>query len=318
MQLSVTYPDTGFLDFLFYAEVGSLVRDVVQAAGDEWGMNADFLEVSFAGTVLPLNSKLMSQGVEADSELVVSLLRVFGRKWLVNADEKEKLRQHLSKMGTHKLPLVTSTFTAANCLQFEKSWIPLGVDSIKFATSSSAENHQPNNHPTTMSNNFLGGCTVLKELDVSDLRSLTTTGNGFLRGCSLTALDLSNFTNITSIGSSFLHGCSRIRTLNLSGLSNVTSLGNNFLRSCKMIKDLDLSSLSSVTSIGYAFLRGGGIKTLDLSGFKNVTTIGTGFLKGCSSITTLRINGLSASDQDKLDVQQKVELLLNRAGSGNK
>ena len=75
MQLSITFPDSGFPDLLFTATCDSLVKEASQTAADEWGVVASEIDIIFNGSLLPSNTKLVSHGIENDSELVVFVQR---------------------------------------------------------------------------------------------------------------------------------------------------------------------------------------------------------------------------------------------------
>eukprot|EP01060_Flectonema_neradi_P016448 TRINITY_DN23040_c0_g1_i1.p1 TRINITY_DN23040_c0_g1~~TRINITY_DN23040_c0_g1_i1.p1 ORF type:complete len:419 (+),score=63.16 TRINITY_DN23040_c0_g1_i1:63-1319(+) len=72
MQLSVSFPDSGFPDFPFITTVDTVVSDVLQAAIEEWELSDTLLEISYSGRLLPPMSKLLTFGVVADSQLIVT------------------------------------------------------------------------------------------------------------------------------------------------------------------------------------------------------------------------------------------------------
>eukprot|EP01060_Flectonema_neradi_P021986 TRINITY_DN3012_c0_g1_i1.p1 TRINITY_DN3012_c0_g1~~TRINITY_DN3012_c0_g1_i1.p1 ORF type:complete len:398 (+),score=43.09 TRINITY_DN3012_c0_g1_i1:47-1195(+) len=339
MQIFVSFPDAGYPDIVFEVTAKSLVADAAQAAADEWDVDVDFLEISFDGSLIPLNSQLMSHGVEGGSQLTASLLRVFGNKWFIDDTKRELLMRHLSRIDEQHLSLDTPTFATDGCFEFDMAWIPNKIE-VSFVNPhpsvTSAMFSEPQlygdaipvlkidllglRHITTIADDFLSNCSLLKELDVSCLTNLTSVhsyflaacplietlnvsglnnltwiGRYFLGGCaSLTALDLGSFNNVTSAGSGFLGGCSSLRSLDLSSLSKLTEINDRFLSTCILLSTVNLLSFSNITAIGSGFLQEcSALSTLDLSAFVNVTSIGNTFLCGCRLLASIKIASLS-------------------------
>eukprot|EP01060_Flectonema_neradi_P003219 TRINITY_DN12065_c0_g1_i1.p1 TRINITY_DN12065_c0_g1~~TRINITY_DN12065_c0_g1_i1.p1 ORF type:complete len:346 (+),score=43.32 TRINITY_DN12065_c0_g1_i1:41-1078(+) len=283
MQLTLTFPDADFPDVVFEATVESLVKDVVQAAADEWGIDAKFLEISFAGSAIPLDSRLMSHEVEAGSELTVSMVPVYGLDWFTDSNKREKLMQRLSNIGEQELSLDAPTFTKDGCFQFTMAWIQTRL-SISFVNVHPSITSVEFSMPGFFENNF-----PVTKVDLSGFSNITLIGNNFLSRCSvISVLDVSCLSNVTSIGNHFLSGCSSLSSLDLTAFINVTSIGNSFLSGCSSLSSLDLKSFGNLTSIGKGFLFGcSGLSTLNLECLSRVTLIGRGigFIKGCSSLT---------------------------------
>eukprot|EP01060_Flectonema_neradi_P033885 TRINITY_DN579_c0_g1_i26.p1 TRINITY_DN579_c0_g1~~TRINITY_DN579_c0_g1_i26.p1 ORF type:complete len:259 (+),score=39.02 TRINITY_DN579_c0_g1_i26:641-1417(+) len=226
MQLTMTFPDSGFPAFTFNATENSLVKDAAEAAAEEWGTDAGFLELSFAGEVLLSKNRLVGQcGVVPDSTLEVTLVRCIGRKLLMHALEKGRktLLWLIQRTGDQTLRLDTPTFVDENgLLSFDAKWIPSeeeGGSSICFA--------EPVPSVTAVAPNFLRNSKILASVDLMGLQHVTRLGDSFLTGCdSLTAIDFSTLRSIRNIGHRFLRGCSSLKTISgMSSLSNVTSIG---------------------------------------------------------------------------------------------
>eukprot|EP01060_Flectonema_neradi_P030818 TRINITY_DN454_c0_g1_i8.p1 TRINITY_DN454_c0_g1~~TRINITY_DN454_c0_g1_i8.p1 ORF type:complete len:116 (-),score=18.98 TRINITY_DN454_c0_g1_i8:48-395(-) len=103
MQVFVSFPDAGFPDVVFdvclnniteihddfLAAPKSLVSDAIQTAADEWGTDADFLELFFAESPDP---------PEQSAGLFIT--HIIGFEW----------RHHLLKIGEQHLSLDTPSF----------------------------------------------------------------------------------------------------------------------------------------------------------------------------------------------------------------
>ena len=74
MHIWISFPDTDFTDISFTVTPDTRVREVVEVAATEWKVDADVADllISYSGRLLPLTSLLMSHGIEAESQLVVS------------------------------------------------------------------------------------------------------------------------------------------------------------------------------------------------------------------------------------------------------
>eukprot|EP01060_Flectonema_neradi_P021987 TRINITY_DN3012_c0_g1_i2.p1 TRINITY_DN3012_c0_g1~~TRINITY_DN3012_c0_g1_i2.p1 ORF type:complete len:397 (+),score=39.11 TRINITY_DN3012_c0_g1_i2:47-1192(+) len=313
MQIFVSFPDAGYPDIVFEVTAKSLVADAAQAAADEWDVDVDFLEISFDGSLIPLNSQLMSHGVEGGSQLTASLLRVFGNKWFIDDTKRELLMRHLSRIDEQHLSLDTPTFATDGCFQFDMAWIPNEIEvsfvnphpSVTSAEFRKADFWAREAFPvlkidllglrniTSLSNYFLSRCTSLTTLDVSCLTNLTSIDNWILFECSaLSTFELGNLNNLTMIGDGFLARCLSLSALDLD-LENLTSVGKSFLHRCTSLSRLDVSCLGNLTSIGKDFLREcSSIRSLNLASLTNLTSVGSGFLMRCSSLSSLDLGGL--------------------------
>ena len=282
MQLSVTFPDTGFPDVVFTASGESLVKDALQVAADEWGTDADFLELSLAGSRLRAGSRLVSYGVEDGSLLDASVVRLFGLEWFTDVAKRAKafLRGERDQDGF--LCLDTPRFAVDGCLQFNNSeWFSDDVTNISFSNSEPSV--------TTVSDGFLSSSRKVIKISLPGLQYVTSVGNQFLCYCdSLSSVDLSSLSNLSAVGNYFLRYCSSLTSLDLSSLSNVSAVGDGFLYSCSSLTSLDLSSLSNVSAVGNYFLSDcSSLTSLDLSGLSNVSAVGDHFLCYCTSLTSL-------------------------------
>ena len=312
MQLSVTFPDAGFPDVVFTASGESLVKDALQVAADEWGTDADFLELSLAGSRLRAGSRLVSYGVEDGSLLDASVVRLFGLEWFTDSAKRAKafLRGERDQDGF--LCLDTPTFAVDGCLQFSNSeWFSDDVTNISFSNSEPSVTTVSDDflssfhkvirvslsglqYVTSVGNDFLKNCNSLSSVDLSSLSNVSVVGNLFLFSCSsLTSLDLSSLSNISAVGNSFLSYCSSLTSLDLSSLSNLSTVGHSFLCDCSSLTSLDLSSLSNLSTVGYSFLGRLSLTSLDLSSLSNLSTVGDSFLCDCSSLTSLDLSSLS-------------------------
>ena len=102
---------------------------------------------------------------------------------------------------------------------------------------------------------FLQNCWALHDVEISDSFSkVTTIGENFMYGCLiLQEIDLSFMTSLTTIGDYFLNESYLLSSLTLP--SGITTIKNYFLKnSLYQLKELDLSNLVSVANIGYGFL----------------------------------------------------------------
>eukprot|EP01060_Flectonema_neradi_P028015 TRINITY_DN3768_c1_g1_i1.p1 TRINITY_DN3768_c1_g1~~TRINITY_DN3768_c1_g1_i1.p1 ORF type:complete len:296 (+),score=41.81 TRINITY_DN3768_c1_g1_i1:165-1052(+) len=224
MQVFVSFPDAGFPDVVFEAASKSLVADAARAAANEWGVDAEFLELSFSESVLPQNSQLVSHLIDGDSQLTASLIQVFGFNWFTDDDKRKKLMQHLSKMGEKFLSLDTPTFTTDGCFRFDLAWIP----DIEIS--------------------FINPLPSITSVELAKPDFWNN------RGSLVTNVGLTGLSNITSIGDDFMTLCSSITTLDFSCLTNLTKIGNFFLAACSSLTSLDLTSFCNVIIVGEYFL----------------------------------------------------------------
>ena len=296
MQLSITFEDSGFSDVLFTASRDSLVKDVVEVAAGEWGADSDIIELTFDGSLLPAESRLLSHSVENGSLLVASRLQDFHMSWLFDVKKREKLQLLCQNK---LLRLDTPSFVSGRSLEFEADWLPTNVRDISFRNSCSSL--------TVVSDGFLRRSQI-ESLYLTGLSSTTSIGDNFLEGCSsLTTVDLLSLPDITRIGDNFLEGCDSLTGVDLV-FNNLTSISNSFLYSCSSISFLDLSHFNSVTSVGSYFLCESRVTEIDLSGLRNLTSIGDGFLCWCDSITEIDLSVLRSLTSIKND-------FLRRCGS---
>ena len=272
----------------FTAVAESVVRDVICAASEEWDVDPDEVELSFAGDKLDENSLVVVNYIGVTLEFVATKkqFRIFNKSWFTDELKTSKMvTKHLDSNNCF-LYLDTPTFIEDNYLKFSSELLPSSISAISFLNS--------NSDVTAIGCNFLLFCSSLTKIDLSSLSNVASIGHCFLEGCqNLTSLDLTGFSSVTAIGSSFLVNCSSVKEINLSALRNVTVVGYNFLAGCNSVEVLDLSSLSNLNIISGGFLMAcSSLTELDLSGFGNVTTIGSMFVMRCSSITTLDLSNM--------------------------
>eukprot|EP01060_Flectonema_neradi_P019221 TRINITY_DN2624_c1_g1_i2.p1 TRINITY_DN2624_c1_g1~~TRINITY_DN2624_c1_g1_i2.p1 ORF type:complete len:408 (+),score=91.73 TRINITY_DN2624_c1_g1_i2:59-1282(+) len=324
MQLTVTFADSEYPDVVFSATEESTVKDAAEAAADEWGTDAGFLELSLGGDVLPSTSRLVGQcGVVADSVLDASLLRWIGKELLMNAlqndNKKRILLALIGRSGHHHhrtLCLDTPTFVDGNgLLAFNADWIPRSDEEEENGEKTAAPDicfGNPDPDVVSVASNFLEDVRNLKisNVDLMGLQHVTSLDGRFLKGCStLTSLDLSALSGVTSIGNEFLAWCDSLTTIDLSGIQHVTSIGDDFLFACRSLTSVhhqlqelkcvgngffywcesltvvDLSTFQSIESIGEGFLaKCLSLESVDLSSFGKVTEIKDGFLFACGSL----------------------------------
>ena len=291
MQVFVTCPDWGLPAVTVTAGADSVVNDVLTAAAEEWDVDPDEVELSFAGDTLCETDRLADHGVVANSEFEMwkKQLRIFGKSWFVDDAKREKLLLWMRDHITEYLCLDTPTFTEDGCLTVDRDLLPSDAKQVAFRNSDS--NNTDISLVTTIGDRFLFRCSRITSLDLSGLSSVTTIGDRFLYNCSrITFLDLSGLSCVTTIGDYFLSFCSQITSLDLLSLSSVTTIGEGFLFSCEKITSLDLSGLGSVATIGDYFLFScEKITSLDFSGLSSVTTIGDLFLSKCYALESVQL-----------------------------
>ena len=201
MLVFVTYPNLELPAVSFTAGGESLVCEVLRAAAEEWDIDAEEVELTFAGDVLCETERLADHGVIADSEMEMweKQFRVFGKSWFVDDSKREKLLRWLGIHNEEYLYLDTPTFSEDGCLGVHGSLLPSEAERISMRNSNS---------------------------------DITVISDCFLYYSSITALDLSGLSSVTTIGYRFLGNCSQITSLDLSGLSSVTTIASNFLYYC--------------------------------------------------------------------------------------
>ena len=204
MLVFVTYPNLELPAVSFTAGGESLVCEVLRAAAEEWDIDAEEVELTFAGDVLCETERLADHGVIADSEMEMweKQFRVFGKSWFVDDSKREKLLRWLGIRNEEYLYLDTPTFSEDGCLTVGGGLLPSEAKRISFRNSNS---------------------------------DITVISQCFLQHSSITALDLSGLSSITTIGDKSLSYCSQITSLDLSGLSSVTTIGDYFLSNCSQI-----------------------------------------------------------------------------------
>eukprot|EP01060_Flectonema_neradi_P036856 TRINITY_DN7232_c1_g1_i1.p1 TRINITY_DN7232_c1_g1~~TRINITY_DN7232_c1_g1_i1.p1 ORF type:complete len:331 (+),score=52.01 TRINITY_DN7232_c1_g1_i1:41-1033(+) len=303
MQISVSFPESGFFDVSFTATESTLVKDVIEVVGNEWGTVPAFLELLLSGSVLSPSSRLLSHGVEADSQLTVSVIRLFRKELLTDPDMREKVGKLLAKEGIIRLD--TPSFAdEVGCLGFENEWIPEGILSVCFDNPDPSvttvapyfmlESNITNidltglRHLTSIDISFLSQCSSLKTIDLSPFEGVTFIGNRFLNECSSleTISNISGLRNVTGISHYFLGNCSSLLSVDLSVFTNLQNLGTSFLYCCIALKEIDFCALGNLSFSNHYFMFGcSALKTIhNISGLNNNMYIGEGFMWGCDSL----------------------------------
>ena len=139
MQVFVTCPDLGFPAVSVTVGADSVVSDVLTTAADEWDVDADKVELSFAGDALCESKRLVDYGVGANSELEIrkKLVRIFCKNWFVDDRKREKLLLWMKDHITEDLCLDTPTFSEDGCLTIDKGLLPSDAKRISFRYSNS-------------------------------------------------------------------------------------------------------------------------------------------------------------------------------------
>ena len=282
MNLFMTCSEFGFSDILFIMTTTSTVKDAAQAAADEWNIDVDFIEISFAGEVLSSSATLLSLGVESESQVVVSMMKLFDREWFTDVNKRLKVLNLFHTNPERVFRFDTPSFAVEGCVVIS-DWQTL--HKIEFCN--------PSTSITSVSDAFLS-LSIASELDLTGLKFITEIGNSFLyKQKSLISLNLSVFSSVTVVGDSFVENCYSLSTLNLSGLRNVTSIGNYFLCNCVSIVELDLSPLEKISSIGSYFISGcGSVENLILPDLEGLKSISKNFISGCTSVTSMDLSSL--------------------------
>lgn len=101
----------------------------------------------------------------------------------------------------------------------------------------------------------IGNALVITELTKSRITSLniskikegkTTIGDNFLKGCSgLKEISFSGLSKITKIGDNFLSGCTKLKKVDLSPMSNLTEIGQNFAYNCQNLTEVNIGNLQA-------------------------------------------------------------------------
>jgi hypothetical protein len=97
---------------------------------------------------------------------------------------------------------------------------------------------EPLSNVTSVSENFLAGCSSLKAIDLSVLGQITEINRNFLRNCSsLETINLEPLSNVTSISLAFLKNCSSLITVDISKLTQLKKISpSNFLADCTKLE----------------------------------------------------------------------------------
>ena len=161
MQVFVTCPDWGLPAVTVTAGADSVVIDVLTEAAEEWDVDPEEVELSFAGDTLCETDRLADHGVVADSEFEMAKkqFRIFGKSWFVDDAKREKLLLWMRDHITEYLCLDTRTFTEDGCLTVDSRLLPSNAKQIAFRNSNS--NSTDMSSVTTIGNKFLYGCSQI-------------------------------------------------------------------------------------------------------------------------------------------------------------
>jgi hypothetical protein len=144
---------------------------------------------------------------------------------------------------------------------------------------------------TSIGDDFLARCEMLKIIDLSPLSNITSIGYDFLAECKqLDYIDLKPLTKIKSIGNNFLARCEMLKNIDLRPLNNIESIENNFLSECKMLKNIDLRPLTKIKSIGHYFLYScENLKSIVFDPLTEIESIGISFLSECKMLKNINL-----------------------------
>eukprot|EP01060_Flectonema_neradi_P027516 TRINITY_DN3711_c1_g1_i1.p1 TRINITY_DN3711_c1_g1~~TRINITY_DN3711_c1_g1_i1.p1 ORF type:complete len:383 (+),score=37.61 TRINITY_DN3711_c1_g1_i1:57-1205(+) len=310
MQIEVSCPQ-GFPDVVFTFTEQSTVREIAQAAADEWGTVAVIFDIYHSGCLLPGRSLLVSHGMESGSHVVASLKTLYSKDDLSTPDARMLVFTHCP-IGM-QITLDTDSFTDDGQLTIDPSWFEedycnriITIKGSRHATSV-CDNFflrspitdidlSAISSVTSIGVRFLMDCKSLVELNMSQFKTLSSIGLSFCSGCdSLTKIDLSTMTSVTSIGDHFLHACSSLQELSMAGFQSLRCINKCFLYGCKQLTSLDLSGLVNVRSISDSFLgECSSLVSLDLCALRSVEYIGDYFLFRCASIEDLNLSCLKS------------------------
>ena len=282
MQTTISFPDAGLPDVTISIVSTSLVIDAIEAAADEWQLDSDYIDIYYEGEVLTRNTTLVSVGLDANSQLIASLVEVFSKSWLTS--KREKLLHLYNKRGDNSISLdALSLSEGGKLLMSEDLWLPPNIACLTLRNFS----------PVIKSIVCLINEPFLTSLDLSDLCSVTFIDDLFCNCLSLTSLNLNGLRNVTTIGCYFLFGCEQLIELDLSAFRGLEAIGQAFLLGCDSLTVCDLSPLSNVTSIGNDFLYGcRSIENINLKYLSSVTDVGSSFVCFCNVSLVERTNFL--------------------------
>ena len=289
MQVFIACPDLDFETISFTASSNSVSVDVLRAVAEEWDVDQEELELSFAGEVLHDMTRLVSNAVGPEDQLIASKkrFRLYGKPWFTDHVKAEQMVNRYSSSLDEYLYIDTSTFCSEGCVDFSCDLLQIPIKAISLRNF--------NENIVTVGDNFIRECNTLEKLDLSSRCVITEIGSAFLYDCtSFTTLNLSGMSTVTNIGSNFLGCCTSLKHLDLSGLCGVTSVNGSFASSCSSLETIDLSSFSNVTTVGSNFLfQCESIKEIDFSCFYNLKSIRDNFLCCCTSISSLNLSTLT-------------------------
>jgi hypothetical protein len=141
--------------------------------------------------------------------------------------------------------------------------------------------------------NFLLNCSLLTKIDLSFLIQLSEIGDNFMNGCtSLQKITFNENSNITSVGNSFMHSCKNLSMIDLHCFKNIELINNGFLGTCASLKTIIFPpEFIKLTQIGNNFLSNcDKIENVDLSSFTQLSKIGENFLYKCINLVDLVFN----------------------------
>ena len=101
----------------------------------------------------------------------------------------------------------------------------------------------------------IGGAFVIPELTKSRITSLTISklapnitsiGDDFLKGCSgLKEINFNGLKDIQTIGDSFLSGCSNLKEVDLSPMTSLVSIGKSFAYNCPYLVEVNIGNINA-------------------------------------------------------------------------
>ena len=158
-----------------------------------------------------------------------------------------------------------------------------------------------------------GGCTGLKEIDMSALKHVRKLSKSFMSDCtsllsvkfppnlvdvedcvfqgcfSLSEIDMGLLVGLRKLGDGFMTNHTKITAITLP--RNLEDLGSRFLSFCISLNKMDLSTLARVRALSDSFMA----DCPNLTAVKlppNLATIGSKFMSSCSSLTEVDMSAL--------------------------
>ena len=88
MQVTISHSTSLLSDISLMVTESTLVRNVSEAVADEWDIENEILEISYAGIVLSEESILLSHGIDSNSHPMASTMTLFSKIWFTTKEKK--------------------------------------------------------------------------------------------------------------------------------------------------------------------------------------------------------------------------------------